>query len=108
MPLALPAPLQTYFAANQNFDVESMLAPFAPDAIVRDERKTHQGTDAIRAWIEQATIANKAIATPTAIHTDGDRHTITATVAGAFKGSPITLTFRFRVEGERIAELEIG
>ena len=107
MPLALPDPLQAYFAANQNFDVETMLAPFAPDAIVRDERQTHLARTRSAPGSSKRPSATRP-SPPTAIHTDGDRHTVTATVSGAFKGSPITLTFRFRVKGERIAELEIG
>ena len=94
------------FAAN---NVEGFLSCCADEVTwTMVGEKTVKGKDAIRTWIEQATIGNKAIATPTAVQKNGDRHTIAVTVAGAFTGSPITLTFRFRLQGEHIAELEIG
>jgi len=107
VPPDLTAPLRAYFAANAVFDVDGMLAPFAPDAIVRDERETHRGLDAIRTWIIQATLGNRAVASPRAIRSDGDRHRVTAEVSGAFPGSPITLTFTFRIRDGRIVALEI-
>lgn len=105
---SLPAPIRAYFKANGDLDTSAMLAPFAADAVVRDEAQTHRGTDAIRAWIEQSNKANQAIAVPQEIRSDGDSHDVTAQVSGAFTGSPITLSFRFRLDGDRIAELEIG
>lgn len=108
MMLSLPTPIRAYFTANRELDTSAMLAPFTADAVVRDERQTHRGTDALRAWIGQASIASQAIAVPQAIRSDGDFHHVTAQVAGAFAGSPITLAFRFRLDGDRIAELEIG
>lgn len=64
MTLSLPQPIAAYFNSNRTFDVDGMLAPFADDAIVHDEKQVHRGTKAIRAWIEEATVGNKAIATP--------------------------------------------
>lgn len=104
---ALPKPIGDYFEANRSFDVDRMLAPFAPDALVHDERRDHRGTDEIRAWIEQATVGTRAIATPQAVVAEGDKHHVTAEVAGAFPGSPIALTFHFRLGEAGIAELAI-
>jgi hypothetical protein len=106
--LALPTPIKAYFQANAALNVGGMLAPFAPNGIVRDERRTHRGTDEVRAWIKQATIDAQAVAVPQAIESDGDAHQVRAQVSGAFPGSPVTLTFRFRLDANRIAELEIG
>lgn len=106
--LSLPDPIQAYFEANAHLDVEAMLAPFAADAIVRDERRTHRGADAIRAWIEQATVGAQAIAVPLAIRSDGDSHHVETRVAGTFPGSPLLLSFHVRLDDGRIAELEIG
>jgi hypothetical protein len=75
MMLSAPTPIQAYFQANANLDLSGMLAPFSLDAVVRDERRTHQ---------------------------------VRAQVSGAFAGSPVTLSFRFRLDEDRIAELEIG
>lgn len=110
--MSLSAPLHPaiarYFAANPEFDVERMLAPFAADAVVVDESKTRSGTDELRAWITEATVGAKAVATPVwATHEDG-REIVTANVAGNFPGSPVMLTFRFRLGGEKITHLEIA
>ncbi|WP_448664682.1 nuclear transport factor 2 family protein [Sphingomonas sp. CJ20] len=105
--MILPAPLQSYFNANAKQDLEAMVAPFAAAALVRDESQTHEGRDAIRAWIRQSTIAVSAIATPQAIRSHGATHEVTAEVSGAFPGSPVTLTFRFVLDGESITDLEI-
>jgi SnoaL-like domain len=107
MTLSLPQPIDAYFAANSTFDVDAMLAPFAADAIVQDEGGTHKGAAAIRAWIERATVGNQAVSVPRAIRTENDTHHVTARVEGAFQGSPITLTFHFRLKGGQITELEI-
>ncbi len=101
-------PIAAYLEANARFDAEAMLAPFAEDATVIDEKRTHEGRDALRAWIEEATIGNRAVATPLSVAPDGADRVMVAEVAGAFPGSPVTLTFRFTLAGGRIARLEIG
>lgn len=107
MALDLPRPIQAYFDGSPRFDVDAMVAPFAPDAVVRDENNEHRGAAAIRAWIEEASVGNKAINTPRAIESEGDRHRVTTEVEGDFKGSPVTLTFNFVLKNDRIDELEI-
>lgn len=108
LPSPLPPAIASYFAANTEFDVERMLAPFAPDAVVFDESKTRSGTEELRAWIEEATVGAKAVATPVWTTLDADAHIVTANVAGDFPGSPLMLTFRFRLAGDKIKHLEIA
>jgi len=103
----LPSPIQAYFDANARLDAGAMLASFADDAVVRDERRTHHGTRSIRSWIEQATINLRVVAVPEAIRSEGASHEVTAQVSGNFAGSPIMLGFHFRLSNRRIAELEI-
>jgi hypothetical protein len=103
----LPAPIRGYFEANARLDARAMLVTFARDAVVRDEGRTHQGSDAIRTWIEQTSMGLQAIAVPQATWSEDDSHRVTAQVSGAFAGSPITLSFHFRLSGGRIAELGI-
>lgn len=42
-----------------------------------------------------------------AIRADDRTHHVTATVSGEFAGSPVGMTFHFRLEGDHIAELKI-
>jgi hypothetical protein len=104
----LPTPIEAYFEGNARLDAAAMLTPFADDAVVRDEGHTHKGTGAIRAWIERTSIGLPAIAAPQAIRSDGHSHHVTAQVSGDFAGSPVTLSFRFLLNGDRIAELDIA
>jgi ketosteroid isomerase-like protein len=108
MSVDLPPPIAAYMAASARLDADAILAPFAADAVVRDEQHTHRGRDAIRAWIVEAALGNAAVPTPIAVARDGDDHVVTAAVKGRFPGSPITLAFRFTLAGERIVALEIG
>lgn len=108
MTIPLSEPVTAYFEGNAQLDVDSMLAPFAPDAVVFDEKRTHRGHDLIRAWIEDATIANAAIATPLSLETDGGRQRVAVEVKGKFPGSPVSLTFHFTIEDKQIKSLEIG
>jgi hypothetical protein len=103
----LPAPIEAYFEANARLDAAAMLRPFADDAVVRDEGGIHEGADAIQAWIERTSIGLPAIAVPRAIRSEGESHHVTAQVSGDFTGSPVTLSFRFRLNGNCIADLDI-
>ena len=69
---ALPTPIADYVEANARLDVDGMLNPFAPDAVVRDIGAVHQGHAAIRSLLEEAVIPAKAIFTPDTVrHEDG-------------------------------------
>ncbi|WP_162806622.1 nuclear transport factor 2 family protein [Sphingosinicella terrae] len=108
MKIPLPDPIRAYFDANRRLDAEAMLAPFAPEAVVRDERRTHRGRDAIRAWILEASVASQAVAEPQSVRAEGGVERVAARVSGAFPGSPVILDFRFSLASGRIAALEIG
>ncbi len=104
----LPSPIRRYFDANARLDGAAMAAAFAPDAVVCDEGATRRGAAEIRAWIDATSIGLPAVATPNAVAGEGDLYQVGARVEGSFAGSPITLTFRFRLRNAQIAELEIG
>jgi len=108
MAIHLPAPVAAFFDAKTHHDIAAILAPFAEDARVSDERTDHQGREAIRAWIEETQRKYADIATPEASFVDGDTIVVRATVSGTFPGSPILLTHRFKLAGDKIAELRIG
>lgn len=104
----LPAPIAAYFAANARLDPDGMVAPFARDAVVRDDGGHHTGRDEIRAWIQSATIASHAVFTPKTRHERDGRIVVEGLTAGQFPGSPIRLTFKFLLRHDAIAELEIA
>jgi hypothetical protein len=104
----LPAPIAAYVQANARLDAEGMLAPFAQDAVVRDDGGHHAGREEIRSWIRSATIDSRAIFTPEDWREEGGQILVEGPTAGNFPGSPIRLTFRFRLIGAAIAGLEIA
>lgn len=108
MTTEMPKPLADYYAGKNRHDVDSMLTPFAEDAIVKDEGETHRGRAAIRDWMEETTRKYLVKVVPTVETNEGDRWTIAGLVSGNFPGSPATLHYHFRLAGDRIAALEIG
>ena len=106
--ILLPEPVAAYFDANRDMDAAAMAAPFADDAVVTDEAQTISGAAAIRDWIDRATVGNSAVAEPLSADTDGDTLVVACRVRGDFPGSPVPLTFRFVLRGDRIAALEIA
>lgn len=99
--------IQSHFTAH-NTQAAAPLEAFAPDATVADEGHTQVGHAAIDAWWRDVTGKYQAVAEPLALNTKQDVHEVRAKVSGQFPGSPITLTFAFRIENDLIAALEIG
>ena len=106
--MTLPTPLQTYFDTDAADAGSAPLGAFAPQAVVRDEGKTHVGHDAIEAWWSAAKAQYRHSAEPLDSAEDGGRTLVRARVTGDFPGSPADLTFAFRVEDGLITALEIG
>jgi hypothetical protein len=103
----LPTPIAAYVAANAQLDADGMLAPFAPDAVVRDDGGRHVGRDEIKAWIRSATLASRAVFTPETWREEDGRVIVDGPTAGNFPGSPIRFTLSFTLRGGAIAGLEI-
>lgn len=103
----LPPPIAAYVEANARLDIEGMLAPFASDAVVRDDGGHHRGRDELRAWIQTATIANGAIFAPDGWREEDGHIVVEGPTSGDFPGSPLRFTFRFALAAGEIAALEI-
>ena len=108
MTATLPQPLADYFAAKNRHDINAMLIPFSPDATVKDEGKTHRGSDAIRGWMEETTRKYRVTVEVAEATANGDAWRIAGIVSGNFPGSPVTLHYNFTLADNRIALLEIG
>lgn len=105
--MKLPLPVQTYFDAEEAADAPP-LGAFAPDAVVKDEGKTHSGHDAIAAWWRAAKAQYRHTAEPCGILEARGLTVVRARVSGQFPGSPALLTFSFQLQDERVTALEIG
>jgi hypothetical protein len=100
--------LERYFAATNKHDVAGMIADLTDDAVVTDEGREHRGVPAIREWMKETIRKYKFKAEPTSVTRENDRTAVSVTVSGDFPGSPIALTYWFKLEGQKIAHLEIG
>jgi hypothetical protein len=107
MDVQLPRPVAAYFEADRSGNAEAVAACFSGDAVVKDERKTHAGREAIHRWKAEASTKFSYTVEPFALATDAGRTVVTSHVVGDFPGSPIDLRYFFVLEGDRIAELEI-
>jgi ketosteroid isomerase-like protein len=63
-PTALPPVVAEYLAAVNAFDLDRMVATFAPDAYVNDARREMRGITAIRAWAEKEMIGDHVTMEP--------------------------------------------
>ena len=106
--MTIPAVIAAYFAADHQGDPEVLIPLFTPDAMVSDERTRHQGIRAIIAWWTAAKEKYGHTSEPLDVSEIDTVHVVRARVTGRFPGSPLTLTYRFRLEAGAIAGLEIG
>ena len=61
---SLPPVVAAYLAAVNAFDVDAIVATFAPDAYVNDARREINGVDAIRRWVEKEMVGDHVTMEP--------------------------------------------
>ena len=108
MPIDLPPPIASYFAADAADDIDTLVQLFTNDATVIDERKTHTGRAAIRAWKADATAQFDYTVEPFAIAQDDGQRIVTTKLTGNFPGSPVDLRYAFTLRDALIERLEIA
>ena len=104
----LPTLIQTYLDADESNDGEALIRAFAPDAVVRDEGQSYSGHRAIAAWWREVKAKYQHAIEPLEVDEKDDVTKVCAKVSGRFSGSPVTRTFAFRLDGNRITALDIG
>jgi hypothetical protein len=105
--MELPTAISAYIAAENRGDEESVAACFAEHAVVRDEGCTIEGLAAIRRWKAQTTKKYRHVIEPLGFVQQADEAIVTNRLTGNFPGSPIELQFIFKLDGDKIALLEI-
>ena len=107
MPLSFTPIIQSYVDASNAHDVNSILACFADDAVVRDENATHRGKIEIEHWVRETIDKYKFHFKPLSAEKRGTEAVVSVEVAGRFPGSPIMLVYHFNVANEKISSLTI-
>jgi hypothetical protein len=105
-PVDLPDPIAAYFAADAA-DAGGVALCFTENGVVIDERREHQGRQAIVRWKTEATAQYHYTSEPLTVDVSGAHVAVIARITGQFTGSPIDLQHRFTLEGDKIARLEI-
>jgi len=108
MSMHLPAAIAHYVNAENSGDLDSLSGCFAPDATVRDEGSIYRGLAAIRGWKAETRRKYNHTVTPLEVARREGATIMKARLDGDFPGSPVTVQFRFVLEGGKIAALEIG
>jgi len=108
MTTTMHSTLEHYFAATNKHDIAGMIADLTDDAVVKDEGREHRGVVAIREWMKETIQKYKFKAEPTRVARENRRTAVRVTLSGDFPGSPIAVTYRFKLAGQKIARLEIG
>ena len=105
--LQLPDAIAAYFAADRE-GPEAVADCFDESAVVIDEGRQHRGRAAIARWKAETTSKYRYTSEPLTVAVSEATVTVTARLTGDFPGSPIELRYRFTLEGEKIARLEIA
>jgi len=104
--LSLPKPIAAYFTADKG-DREAVSQCFTENAIVKDEGHTHKGQAAIKEWKTAASAKYQYTSEPFACEAKDGKIVVTSHLVGNFPGSPVDLRYFFKLEGDKIASLEI-
>ncbi len=107
MTIVLPKVIAAYFAADKQGEARTISECFTDQAIVIDEGNTYVGRDAIRQWMANASTQYTYTVEPFALAEEEGRTVVTSLLVGNFPGSPVDLRYRFAIDGDKIAELEI-
>lgn len=107
MSIALPAAISRYFEADRGRDAKLVALCFSDNATVRDEGHVYNGPDEIRQWKAGSSKKYSYTTTAITIAQEHGRTVVTSHVEGDFPGSPVDLRYFFRLEDDKIAELEI-
>lgn len=104
--LNLPKPIAAYFTADSG-DGEAVSQCFTENAIVKDEGHTHKGRATIKKWKTDASSKYQYTSEPFACEEKEGKIVVTSHLVGNFPGSPVDLRYFFKLDGEKIASLEI-
>ena len=107
MSINLPKPIAAYFAAEKAGDAGALARCFAGDGVVHDEGGSFAGRAAIERWNATARAKYHHKVVPLGAAERDGALVVIGRVSGQFPGSPVELQHVFRLDGDKIASLEI-
>ena len=106
MTIQLPEPITAYFAANR-LDGDAVARCFTSGAVVKDEGRTYAGVAAIKQWKAETAAKYTYTCEPLSAEQKDETTIVTCRLKGSFPGGRVDLRFFFRLQGRKIANLEI-
>ncbi|SER18161.1 nuclear transport factor 2 family protein [Microlunatus flavus] len=104
----LPATIRAFNAAHEARDADAALALMTPAAVITDEGNTYSGEDVLRRFIAEAGTEFTYTDDVTGAARDGEVWVVGHHLEGNFPGGTADLSYRFALDGDRIARLDIG
>jgi ketosteroid isomerase-like protein len=108
---SLPTVVRDHLAAVNAFDVEAIMATFADDAFVYDNRREFWGREAIRAWIAKEIVGDRVTMDVTEVALHDDLTIVRARYDGNYDKTnlpaELVLTSYFKMRGDKIITLII-
>jgi hypothetical protein len=111
MTATLPPVVADYLAGVNAFDVDAIVATFAPDAYVNDARREINGADAIRRWVEKEMVGDKVTMEPVEVIDHHGETIVRSRYDGTYDKTnlpaELVMTDYFIVRDERIVSLKV-
>jgi len=105
--ISLPAVVERYLEAANQFDAAAAAACFTPGAIFRDNGHEYVGTAAIESLMAESNEVQPHI-TVTSARVDDGTANIVGTIEGNFPESPVELDFEFHLQDGKISQLTVS
>ncbi|HWS37667.1 MAG TPA: nuclear transport factor 2 family protein, partial [Actinoplanes sp.] len=102
--ITLPQAVETFIAATNAHDANTLAAVFSDRATVQDDGKTYTGEAEIHDWIKEHLINPKIVITPTSFAANR----LVASADGDFPGGPLSFELVFHIRDDRITGLAIA
>jgi len=99
--------IAAYIESGNVRNEDAFAACFAANAVVIDENATHRGEQEIRAWYRRTRDEYDFTAEVKSFTQTSNEAVVVCTVSGNFPGSPVDLSYEFKIENDKIAELTI-
>jgi ketosteroid isomerase-like protein len=103
----LPTTIQAFIEAHDARDADRALAQLSPQAVITDVGESFAGEEALRRFITEAGAEFTYTDEITGVARDGDVCVVTHHLEGDFPGGEADLDYRFSLDNDRIARVDI-
>lgn len=103
----LPTTIRTFLDAQEARDADAALARLSPGAVISDVGESFSDEDGLRRFVTEAGAEFTVTTEITRVRRDGETWVVAHHLAGDFPGGTADLDYRFVLDGERIARLDI-